>query len=109
MPGLSRHPHKAWILDPSYRLPSWGQRIATRFCFVTAVALAAVLGLLLIAAPWLPATGSLDLANRIVLLFAEDSIVRRSAVVSALGLWVTAAVFFRDPRRFPFHRRRATD
>ena len=109
MPGFSRHSRKAWILDPSYRLPTWGQQIATRFCFASAVALAASLGLLLVAAPWLPTTGSMDLANRIVLLFAEDSIVRRSAVVSALGLWVTAVVFFRDPRRFPFHRRRASD
>lgn len=109
MPGPSRHPRKAWILDPSYRLPTWGQRLVARFCLVCAVALAIVLAILLLAAPWLPVIPSAEFGNRIILLFAEDTIVRRCAVVSALGLWVTAVVFFRDPRRFPFHRRRATD
>ena len=56
---------------------------------------AAALGLLLavLLAPWLAdgPPGGLGLAE----LFARDAVVRRTAVVSGLGLLVTACVFFR--------------
>ena len=106
---MRRNPRNAWILDASYRLPTWGQRLVSRFCRFSSLTVAVALGLALLAAPWLPIPSSTNLGTRVLVLFAEDSIVRRCGVVSALGLWVTAVVFFRDSRRFPFHRRRATD
>src|SRR5262245_24146943 len=57
-----------------------------------AVILAAAVGL----APFL--AGTIDFGpdgNRILLLFAEDGVVRRTALASAAGLIVTTLVFFR--------------
>ncbi len=59
------------------------------FWLVCTVALA-MLGLLVVA-PWL------DSPSRLVRLFAEDAAVRRTVFASALGLLVTASVFFRRP------------
>lgn len=42
-----------------------------------------------------------DSLSRLAALFARDAAVRRTAVASALGLAVTACVFFRGPRRQP--------
>jgi hypothetical protein len=38
---------------------------------------------------------------RLVGLFARDPLVRRTALASAIGLVVTASVFFRPPRMSP--------
>ena len=45
-----------------------------------------------VVAPWL------DGETRLVGLFARDATVRRTAVASAVGLLVTACIFFRPPR-----------
>src|SRR5438552_1532908 len=59
------------------------------FALVCLLALA-LLGLLL-AAPWI------DSSSRLLALFARDETVRRTTLASALGLIVTASVFFRAP------------
>jgi hypothetical protein len=46
---------------------------------------------------------------RVLALFAHDPATRRTAIASAVGLIVTACVFFRPPSRpAPRKRRRAT-
>jgi hypothetical protein len=46
---------------------------------------------------------------RLLLLFARDAALRRTAVASALGLIVTACIFFRPPGRpLPRKRKRTT-
>ena len=59
------------------------------YWLVSAVSLG-MLGLLL-AAPWL------DTSSRLLGLFAADAVVRRTTFASALGMLVTARVFFRAP------------
>lgn len=77
-----------------------------RLLFVLAVgaALALLLGVLL--APWFD-TGAHDAhdARDAVALFARDVTLRRTSVASAVGLLVTACVFFRR-RRLPSPPRR---
>jgi hypothetical protein len=46
------------------------------------------------------------LAPRWLVLFARDAAVRRTAVASALGLVVTASIFFRTPPGPPAKRKR---
>jgi len=65
-----------------------------RLLFHGTLLAALFLGGLVVFAPSLPvATDSLW--RRVVLTFAEDSIVRRTALAGAAGLFVTAIVFFR--------------
>jgi hypothetical protein len=74
-----------------------------RFLFRLACATAAMLFLLVLAAPWLD-TG--DGAPGLLALFAYDATVRRTTLASAVGLLVTACVFFRPPGQVPPPRRR---
>ena len=70
-----------------------------RFLFCVTVGSAAGLFLLVIVAPWLDNTFSGPRGwLRLVALFAHDATLRRTALASALGLLVTAFVFFRRPR-----------
>ena len=62
-----------------------------RLLFWIVCAAAGAMLALLVAAPWL------DTPSRLLKLFAEDQAVRRTAFASALGLLVTASVFFRVP------------
>ncbi|SRR5579871_6335021 len=58
---------------------------------------------LLLASPFLVDSGS----PRIIRLFAQDSTVRKTALAAAMGLTVTAFVFFRSrfaDARSPSHR-----
>jgi hypothetical protein len=63
------------------------------------LAVAAFLGLLVVLAPWLPVQRGGDVWAVTGSLFAQDETLRKTAVISASGLWVTAVVFFRTPRR----------
>ena len=67
-----------------------------RLLFVLTVAAALGLFLAVLAAPWLDeGPHSAEDELELVELFACDAVVRRTAVVSGLGLLVTAFVFFR--------------
>ncbi len=73
-----------------------------RLLFVSTTAAALGLLLTVLVAPWLDegpheCTGADPRALELELLdvFARDEVVRRTAVVSGLGLFVTACVFFR--------------
>lgn len=79
------------------------KNLLQRLLFVGTLALAAALALLVPAAPQMHAALSDD--SPVVRLFAEDAVVRRTALASALGLAVTAFVFFR-PVRLPRPNRR---
>ncbi len=68
-----------------------------RLLFLLTLALALALAGLVFLAPWL-ATGT---EPGMMHLFAADMIVRRTALASAVGLVVTACVFFR-PGGFGF-------
>ncbi len=70
-----------------------------RFLFIATLGLSGALAAVVIFAPWL---GS-DHQPEILTLFAKDAIVRRTALASAVGLVVTAFVFFR-PGGFLFFR-----
>jgi hypothetical protein len=61
----------------------------SRFLFFLTLALALGLALLVMAAPWA------EEQEPWLMLFAHDAVVRRTALVSAAGLAVTAMVFFR--------------
>jgi hypothetical protein len=64
----------------------WLPRLLWRLTLVVS----ALLALLVVAAPWF------DTGERALLtLFAKDQAVRRTTLASALGLLVTAAIFFR--------------
>jgi hypothetical protein len=66
------------------------------FCLTAGLALA--LGGLVLLAPWLDGEGSPpDGWPRLVAVFARDVAVRRTASAAAVGLLVTALVFFRPP------------
>jgi hypothetical protein len=60
-----------------------------RVCFLVALMAALVLVVLVIVAPWLATDAPL------VALFADNRGVRGAAIASAVGLLVTAWVFFR--------------
>jgi hypothetical protein len=69
-----------------------------RFLFRFTVLAASVLIGVVALAPWLDdGAARLDLGNRLVALFARDLVVRRTMLASAIGLYVTAGVFFRSP------------
>jgi hypothetical protein len=79
----------------------WRRRIPG-VLFVLSLMLAATLGGLVAAAPWLDAGGPAeDAAGRLVALFARDIVVRRTALGGAAGLVATAFVFFRPPYSRP--------
>jgi hypothetical protein len=62
-----------------------------RLLFITTLGLAALLSGVVLLAPWLAQENQPGLLS----LFAGDAIVRRTTLASALGLVVTAYVFFR--------------
>ena len=69
-----------------------------RLLFCLAVAVALALGGLVLAAPALDREGPPRPGwPRLVAVFARDIVVRRVAGAGALGLLVTACVFFRPP------------
>ncbi len=77
------------------RLPSsW----LPRFLFGLTVGLSAFLILLVFLCPWLD-NGQVQSRGwpQVVGLFARDVTLRRTTLASALGLVVTACVFFRQP------------
>jgi hypothetical protein len=61
----------------------------SRFLFLVTLTLALGLFALVVAAPWA------EEEDPYLVLFAQDPVVRRTALVSAAGLVVTAMVFFR--------------
>jgi hypothetical protein len=68
-----------------------------RLLFLTTMILAVLLMALVILSPWLE--GNCDPGwDRLVALFARDSLVRRTALASSAGLVITAFVFFRRGR-----------
>ncbi len=67
--------------------------VLPRILFMFVLTAAAALILLVIAAPLLD-----NGASRVLALFAQDATLRRTAAASALGLAVTAFIFFRPPR-----------
>jgi hypothetical protein len=82
------------------RLRALAEAVVSRLLFGLACATAAgLLGLVLVAP--LLAPGPVWLG-----LFAHDAAVRRTAVASALGLLVTASVFFRPPSNGSSRRQR---
>ncbi len=66
-----------------------------RVRFVGTLGVAGGLALAVVGAPWVQA--QLPRPAVAVRLFAEDAAVRQTAIASALGLAVTAFVFFRPP------------
>jgi len=80
------------LLDPSPRRPGAATaRHLPLLYWVTLAAAAVLLGLVLLC----PA---LDVGHfRLLGLFARDPAVRRTALAAAIGLTVTACVFFRPP------------
>lgn len=75
---------------------AWLPRILFALCLVLAAALAGTV----VVAPWVGPRESADLGDRVWNLFATDRVVRRTALACALGLLVTACVFFRPPNLF---------
>src|SRR5947208_15660783 len=69
----------------------WLHRWLFRFSLLMAAALA--LGVLIL--PWVSLPDVRDVPIQIGVLFATDSTLRQTAVVSAVGLWLTAVIFFR--------------
>src|SRR4051812_43791172 len=79
---------------PRHSQPAW----LPGLLFCLAVGASGVLLLLVVAAPVLAkADGASDDWSRLLAIFARDTTVRRTAVASALGLVVTACVFFKAP------------
>jgi len=78
-----------------------------RLLFLFSMTLSAAIGGALLLAPCL-VEGSLSVGPwaRLARLFAADVMIRRVAVVSAVGLWLCALLFFRAPRR---HRTESPD
>ena len=70
-----------------------------RFLFAITVAVASALAGAVVIAPWLEGINQ----SGLLALFARDAVVRRTTLASAVGLVVTAYVFFR-PGGFVFLR-----
>ncbi len=74
-----------------------------RLLFMVTVILAIALTALVILAPWLDGIVGPGW-DRLLEVFARDTLVRRTALASAAGLLVTALVFFRPrmsgPKKF---------
>jgi hypothetical protein len=69
-----------------------GGTLVSRLLYWLVLGLAAGLFLLVLLAPVVD-NGSM----RVLTLFADDPVVRRTALASAIGLAVTACIFFRVP------------
>jgi hypothetical protein len=69
-----------------------------RLLFRLACLTSGLLVLAVLAAPWLDGRGNLP---RVVSLFAHDAALRRCTLATALGLLVTACVFFQPPTDAP--------
>jgi hypothetical protein len=84
-----------------YRRAPYGgvNRWFRRWLYRLTLTVAAALGGFVLAAPFLGATPGPDLGMMACFLFAHDDLLRKTAVVCALGLWITAVVFFR-PRDY---------
>jgi hypothetical protein len=79
-----------------------------RWLFRGSLALAAGMVILLAAAPWLGGDAAGSTPARLIALFGHDTTLRRTCMAAAVGLVVTAFVFFqpvgrpaRPPRRPP--------
>lgn len=99
----SWHDFNGWEQDPyrtyrGYRPPGLVQRLTIGLLHYLTLALAVALGLLVLAAPLLTDSPGADWAGLVLYLFASDTALRRTTLAAAVGLWVTAVVFFRLPR-----------
>jgi hypothetical protein len=74
-----------------------GETWLRRLFFVVTAALGLALPLAVLLTPSLVADPPHETDWQLLLLFARDAVVRRTAVVSGVGLLVTAFVFFRAP------------
>jgi len=72
---------------------TWLPRLLFWLVCLTALSLAGLVAF----APWLKDLPSGEGARPTLRLFAEDAALRKTALASALGLLVTACVFFRQP------------
>jgi hypothetical protein len=79
-----------------------------RLLFLLACTVAGLLVAGVLLAPWLDDVGrAQDGWRRVAALFARDTTLRRTSLASAVGLVVTACVFFRAyPPQAGLHRRR---
>lgn len=68
--------------------------MSARLLFAACWLLAGLIGGLVVLAPWLTLESPGSAWGRLVRLFAEDVLVRRTAIACAVGLAVTAHVFF---------------
>jgi hypothetical protein len=86
-----------------HRQPRYGafQRWLRRWLYRLTLLLAAGLGGFVIIAPYAPIPPGQDPGTVLCFLFAQDDLLRKTAVISALGLWMTAVVFFR-PRDYDY-------
>jgi len=73
-------------------------RLLSRLLFVLVLSLAVGLGGLLLLAPVIVPVSESDPGPRWLQLFAHDATLRRTTLASAIGLVVTACIFFRTPR-----------
>jgi hypothetical protein len=69
-----------------------------RLIYRCVMLLAAGLAVVVMVAPLLGPERAVSVWGRIWQLFALDSLVRKTAVVAAVGLWLAAVIFFRSPR-----------
>jgi hypothetical protein len=99
-----RSPDRRAGATPS-RLRSLVRALVQRLLFWLACAVSAGLVGLVLFAPLL--ADQTRPVPRWLILFARDAAVRRTAIASALGLVVTASIFFRTPPDSPAKRKRA--
>jgi hypothetical protein len=77
-----------------------GRRSVVGWLFVGVLSLAILLVLLVVLAPLVDSPESPSNGwRRVVALLARDAVLRRTCLISAVGLVVTACVFFRRGRR----------
>lgn len=87
-----------------YRRPPPGPvgRWMRRWLYRLTVIIAAGLGGLVMATPHWNVTPGPDWLDRAAWLFAHDDLLRKVSVISAVGLWLTAIIFFR-PRGYEYN------
>lgn len=96
---------------PRRRIYGWRRPDArlARVLFGLTLLAATALASLLVAAPLLDSGETpAGLGERILALFARDATLRRTTIASAIGLAVTACVFFRPGVVYPVPRPRKT-
>jgi hypothetical protein len=83
---------------------------SVRVFFVLSCLLAAVLVLLVLLTPWLDQDRAVpaNWLETLLALFARDAVVRRISLAGAVGLAVTAFVFFRPARPEPTSPRQSS-